>query len=83
MATPKKLIVKSVDLNDMSSTEMATFVLEGNEVKATYKNEGFKHEMRRGIPSFEGMVGLEDGPKFMEALSKAYSRCSTIVVEPG
>jgi hypothetical protein len=83
MDTPKKLVVYSINLNNMEKTEMATFVLEGNEVTATYKNPKFKHMIAEGLYDQEKRVTPVDGAKFMVALLRAYALSSTIVVKPG
>lgn len=81
MSTPKKLVVYSVDLNDMKKKEMGRFELHGDEVKATYKNKLFERELEDGIPVRGKTVKLTDGAKFMEALEANYARSSTISVE--
>lgn len=81
MSTPKKLTVYSVDLNDLKKTEMARFELEGDEVKATYKNKLFERSMEDGIPVRGKQLQPKDGQKFMEALEASYARSSTVSVE--
>lgn len=78
----RKLTVYTVDLNDMKKTKMAEFSLEGDKVKSKFSNKLFEKEMtKEGIYTPKGTFKPEDGKDFMDALEKAYTRSSTIVVE--
>lgn len=78
----RKLTVYSIDLNDMKKTEMAEFSLVGDKVKSKFSNKMFEREMtKEGIPTAKGTYKPDDGADFMDALEKAYTRSSTIIVE--
>lgn len=60
---------------------MASFALEGSAVKANFTSKNFRRQVEEGIHVMGKTFKLEDGAKFMDALEKAFSRNSTIVVE--
>lgn len=78
----KKLTVYSVNPSNMHKKPLATLTLHGGKVKADFSSPGFKREIEGGVMVRGKTYKLEDGPKFMDAVEQAYSRSSTIVVEP-
>lgn len=83
MSTPKKLIVYSIDLNDLKKTEMARFeLMNGDVVHAVYKNKIFEKSLKKGLYSKNGKtVNIENGEEFMKLLERNYSSSSTVIVE--
>ena len=80
-----KLKASVRDLNTLEKTELAIFELENDEVKVKWNpeaNSDFRELIEYGgTVTGKGVFFPKDGKDFMEALPKAFSSSSTVVIE--
>lgn len=74
-----KRTIKAVTGRGKLST-LAVFTLDDGKVTAEWRSDVYREDMEHGLLTRHGLVTMDDGDAFWEALAAECSRCSKIVM---